>query len=443
MPEEPQTKPIDEGRPLRDQLAARLLEAALDRPAAGEGVEGPSLSMPLLRDAIRQRASDIHVEPHGDGFRVRMRIDGIVLDGAVLTRDQGNLLINQLKVMAEMDPIPTVNPREGRRTTWVDDRELDLRITAAKCVSGERLAIRILDPGGVVQRIHEVGLSPAMLDELERWLGNVEGMFLVTGPTGSGKTTTLYAILHELKLLERTIMTIEEPVEYEIQGISQMQVERGLSFAAALKGVLRMDPDYLLMGEIRDGESARSAVDAAASGRVLMSTLHSRDAVGSVTSLRNWGMEDQEICATLSVVVAQRLVRRLCEKCRTLASPNETEVRWLRSMNLEIPEQVWHGTGCDACSQLGYAGRTGLFEIWRVDEDDYELILTHADERSIRQWLAAKRHKFLATDALAKAKAGVTSIEALRTVGGLGITSPAVLKTLDAAAAAGERRQAE
>jgi general secretion pathway protein E len=249
-------------------------------------------------------------------------------------------------------------------------------------------------------------------------------MLLVAGPTGTGKTTSLYALLHELRLLDCSVITIEDPVECQIDGISQIQVDEphGLTFAEGIKAILRLDPDYMLVGEIRDGSSARAAVDAAATGRTLMSTIHTRDAVGSVTVLRNLGLADHEIAAVLSIIVSQRLVRRLCPHCRTCGPPTEREARWLDTVKVPVPDTTWHAVGCDKCRDIGYRGRMGVFEVWRLDEHDYGLILDHADERSIRDRLCHTDHNFLLADALVKVESGITSIEELRSMGGFGWT---------------------
>ncbi|MFW6107685.1 MAG: GspE/PulE family protein, partial [bacterium] len=228
------------------------------------------------------------------------------------------------------------------------------------------------------------------------------------------------------KLLERNVVSIEDPVECQVDGINQIQVDepRGLTFAEGIKATLRLDPDFMLVGEVRDHSSATAAVDAAVTGRTLMSTVHSRDAVGAVTVLRNFGLGDHEIASVLSMLVNQRLVRTLCPECRRRERPTEAEMRWLLAAELPIPESAWHPVGCDACHGLGFYGRTGVFEVWRVDEEDRVLLLDHAPESIIRRSLAAKDHRFLLTDALAKAEAGVTSISELKTMGGLGWRAP-------------------
>jgi type II secretory ATPase GspE/PulE/Tfp pilus assembly ATPase PilB-like protein len=245
-------------------------------------------------------------------------------------------------------------------------------------------------------------------------------MFLVTGRTGSGKTTTLYAILQELKLADRSIVTIEDPVEYQVDGITQMEVDHyhGLNYAEGLKSSLRMDPDYLMVGEVRDAESARASTDASITGRVLQSTMHSRDAAGAESSLRSWAILHHEIFTSLRVVIAQRLVRKLCPECRKQGEVSTRVRRWMEGMSLPAPETAWQPVGCTTCQGLGFRGRTGVFEVWTLDEDDYDLISAHAEERKIRQRLTEKEHLTLLADGLSKAAEGVTTLEELISMGG-------------------------
>jgi general secretion pathway protein E len=225
--------------------------------------------------------------------------------------------------------------------------------------------------------------------------------------------------LHELKFADRTIVSLEDPVEYELDGVTQVQLDEKhhLSFAEGVKAMLRLDPDFLMIGEIRDGASAKAAVDAAITGRVLLSTIHSRDAVGVVTALRNWGMADHEISESLSVVVSQRLVRRLCRECKEKSVPADRDVQWLNSVGLPAPAQVWKAVGCPKCSGLGFMGRTGVFEMWELTERDYELILAHSDEHKIRRHLA-QLHSSLLEDGIGKVADGTTTMEELKRASG-------------------------
>jgi general secretion pathway protein E len=251
---------------------------------------------------------------------------------------------------------------------------------------------------------------------LEHWLDNVNGLFLAAGPTGCGKTTTVYSVLHELKFTDSTVVSIEDPVEYEVSGITQVQLgeRHHLSFAEGVKAMLRLDPDFLMVGEIRDSASAHGAVDAAISGRVLLSTVHTRDAVGVVSALRNWGLPDHQIAESLAVVVAQRLVRQLCRDCRKLNVPTDRDLHWPHCLQLPVPKFFWSAAGCPKCGGLGYFGRTGIFELWRLQEMDYRLILEHCDEHSLRSHFHSEHGEGLLLDGLAKVADGVTSLSELR-----------------------------
>jgi len=321
--------------PRRSHLVAGLLREL--RRFHGETPNGEHhgrftvLGDVLLQDALRERATDVHLDPQADGVRVRFRIDGRLHEATALGRDHGIHLIRHFKAISNLDPTNVMRLADARITYPLDGHAVDLRLACAPTVTGEKLSIRLLDRGRVEQRLDQLGLDDEHHEQIQRWLAGTSGMFLVAGPTGSGKTTTAYALLHELKGQERSVVTIEDPVEYQVPGICQMQVDhhKSLSFAEALRGVLRLDPDYVLVGEIRDAATAAAAADASAAGRVLMSTLHSPDAVGAITTLRNLGVPDEGICSAVRMIVAQRLVRRLCPLCRRQEAPGDTDAQWL------------------------------------------------------------------------------------------------------------------
>ena len=415
-------------RPLHPSLVRELLEAfsgtegAEEWEAEEEG-ELQWVAEALLRDAVREEATDLHLDNHRDGMLVRMRIDGRVLDGAFISHEQGQRLSNQFKTMAGLSPVVRFVPEEGRITREVDNIALDLRLAHAPCLRGDKLSIRLFIPQQVPQDLTRIGLREEGLQRLQDWMDNISGMLLVAGPTGSGKTTTLYAMLHKLKLHERNVITIEDPVEYEIKGINHMQVNsvHGLGFVDGMRAMLRLDPDYLMVGEIRDATSAQAAVNASASGHALMSTLHSRDAAGVIDTLRNYGVSGLDIATNLMLVVAQRLVRKLCPHCRKPGAPTGEEVAWLGLLGRQVPEQVWHAEGCDACRGIGYHGQTGVFEVWRVDPTEYQLILDGVDRRTLYRQLADRGHSFLLDDGLQKVVEGITSLEELRGMGGFSV----------------------
>jgi general secretion pathway protein E len=401
-------------RGLTDELAR--LDGAGAKDAEGKEI---GLAEILLRDAVRERATDIHLDPQAGGVRVRFRVDGTLLDATVLRTDQGVRLVRHLKAACGMDLANPFKPSNARMALALDGREVDLRVATAPAVTGEKLSVRLLDRSRVGQHLDELGLSYEHRQGIERWLADICGMFLVAGPTGNGKTTTLYALLHELRLHERSVITVEDPVEYQVDGVTQIQVDRrhGLTFDAGLRAALRLDPDYLLLGEVRESPDARAAVEASGTGRVLMSTIHSPDAVGTVTALRNLGLADHEIATSLRLVVAQRLVRRLCRRCCRREPLSDADRRWIASAGLPAAAgEAWVPVGCDACRHLGYDGRIGIFEVWQLNGGDYDRILAHADERTLRSHAVAGGLRTLLEDGYAKAAQGVTSLAALRSV---------------------------
>jgi type II secretory ATPase GspE/PulE/Tfp pilus assembly ATPase PilB-like protein len=412
------------GRPLNTHLATELLRA-IHKQASDKGDTPPSpqLADALLRDALRERATDLHLDSHSQGLLIRMRIDGVVHDATRLDHDLGRQLVNQLKNLAHLDPVTRFIPEDARISHVLDDNAIDLRLTRAPCLHGEKISIRLFDIPASPHELQQLGLHAQGLEEIQEWLGHVSGMLLVSGPSGSGKTTTLYALLHKLKLYERSVITIEDPAEYQVDGINHIQVDKfhGMTFVEGVKAMLRLDPDFLMLGEIRDNESAHAAITAASSGRALMSTLHSRDAVAVVEALHNYGLTGHEISANLMLVVSQRLVRLLCPHCRIESGPNNEEKHWLHELGRPVPKRVWHAQGCELCHGVGFKGRTGVFEVWRVDAEEYQLILDNADRRTLYSHLADRGHRFLIDDGLAKAAEGITALSELRTMGGYNV----------------------
>ncbi|WP_192034493.1 ATPase, T2SS/T4P/T4SS family [Halomonas sp. YLGW01] len=381
----------------------------------------PSEAMALLDDAELARATDIHLDPLPASYRLRLRIDGMMVDAAEFDVDGGRQLVNQLKVMAGLDPLPSLLSAEGSFSASLRGKEFTLRVTAVNCFAGEKLAIRFLAPPLIFEDIEGLGISGEGVGWIKKWMDATGGMLLVTGPTGSGKTTTLYTLLHRLSLGDSQVMTLEDPVEYSIPGINQIQVDdaKGLGFYSGTLASLRLDPDYVLIGEIRDSASAQAAFGVSVSGRSVMGTLHSRDAVGAVSTLRQRGLEDEEIASNLGVVVAQRLVRRLCERCRRQEPISEHDASWLDASGLEVPERVWVASGCDECDGLGFRGRTGIFEVWQPTQGDHGQILRHIDEHKLRHELHARGERLMFRDGLDKAERGVTTLGELFRVGAL------------------------
>jgi type II secretory ATPase GspE/PulE/Tfp pilus assembly ATPase PilB-like protein len=399
---------------------SRAFAAALDEKVEGrDGELTESWARALLADAVQARASDIHLDPQDGGIAVRFRIDGAVHEVASLPPNRGLHLLRYYKVNSNLDPSPALLPEDSHFQFQLNGSALDVRLTCAPCLFGDKLALRLLRRSCVKHRLPALGLGREDHDRIKAWLGDISGMFLVTGPVGSGKTTTLYALLAELHLAERHIMTIEDPVEYQLEHINQMEVnlKRGLTFERGLHSILRLDPDYILLGEIRDKASALTAMEAATTGRVVFSTMHSRNAAGAITALRSLGVPDYEIAASLAFIVGQRLVRKLCTHCRKREEPTEAERQWLESLGERVPEATWHPAGCEHCGQTGYYERTGLFEVLPVEERVYDLILAGEDEHALRQHLRAAGFRPLLRDGLDKAAAGITDLSELTRIG--------------------------
>jgi len=373
----------------------------------------------LLEDLSQSRATDLHIDPYPDRHRLRLRIDGKMVDAAEVDSVQGRRLCNQFKTLSGIDPIHTVGCSEGSFFFSLDSVDLDLRVTAVPCVLGDKLAVRILTPVERVTDVEELGVSGQGADWIRQWMDATVGMFLVAGPTGSGKTTTLYSLLHELRLGDSHVVTLEDPVEYEVPGINQIQIdeENGLDFIRGTEAMLRLDPDYVLLGEIRDAASARAAISVSSSGRALMGTLHSRDAVGTVTALRNLGLDDYEIASNLGLVVAQRLVRKLCKACRVRREPDAVEQQWLSSCGRDIPEQTWAPVGCPECDGLGFYGRIGIFEVWQLTETDYAMILAHEEEQALRYAVYDRGVSLMLDDGVTKTEQGLTTLRELLRAG--------------------------
>jgi len=369
----------------------------------------------LIEDAVAARASDAHMDPEPDGYRIRLRIDGLITDALAIDAESGALIVNQIKAQSGLDPMPSLQPASGGFSLRIGEQAVDLRVTAVRCLPGEKLAMRILAPEQMIGNIPDLGVPEREVRWLRNWLATAGGMLLVAGPTGSGKTTTLYALLHEIRRQDLEIITLEDPVEHDVAGVNQIQVDEkhGLGFDEGSIALLRLDPDCVLVGEVRDGPSARAAINIATSGRSLMATLHSRDAVGAVTSLRNMGMHDFEIAPNLSAVIAQRLVRRLCPECREQVPTDEADRRLLKACGREPPEETWMARGCDACNQVGFSGRIGVFEVWSLSAEDTAAILRHENEDKLRKDLAGRGQRLLVDDGLSKVERGLTTYREL------------------------------
>src|SRR5262249_34166586 len=316
----------------------------------------------LVENAIAAEASDIHIEPFEDTLRVRYRIDGILLDQESPPRRLRDAVTSRIKLMAEMNIAERRLPQDGRIRVTLHGRRVDIRVSTIPTVHGESIVMRLLDRSSVFLPLDHLGFSSEMLQRFEKLINRPHGIFLVTGPTGSGKTTTLYASLEKLNSSERKIITVEDPVEYQLKGVNQIPVKPkiGLTFASGLRHIVRQDPDVILVGEIRDLETAEISIQAALTGHLVFSTLHTNDATGAIARLQDMGAEPYLIASVLEAVLAQRLVRRICSACRVPDNPAAADLEGL-GVSLSPGTQLVRGQGCDSCRGTGYRGRTGIY----------------------------------------------------------------------------------
>jgi type IV pilus assembly protein PilB len=366
----------------------------------------------LIDEAVRAGASDLHLEPEETVVRIRHRIDGILTHTDTLPRELQPSVVSRLKVMAGLDIAEQRLPQEGRITQVVAGRPVDFRVSTFPTVFGEKVAIRILEKDKLVRGLEELGLNRRNLGLMHDLLSRSRGIVLVTGPTGAGKTTTLYSALNVLGGRDKNIMTVEDPVEYEFPTIRQTQVRprAGLTFASAIRSLLRQDPDVIMIGEIRDPETAQLAVRAALSGVLVFSTLHTQDSPGAMPRLMDMGVEPYLIASAMAGVVNQRLVRIICPECK---APAEYSPETLAKVNLTPADGVtfYKGKGCEHCGKTGYHGRTGVYEILMMDSSLHELIRARADSRQIKEAALRTGFKSLLDDALSKAVIGQTTLE--------------------------------
>ncbi|MHB8156934.1 MAG: GspE/PulE family protein [Desulfocucumaceae bacterium] len=366
----------------------------------------------ILDNAIRAGASDIHIEPDLDEMRVRLRIDGILQESLSSGLGAHQAVISRTKVMANLNVAEKRQPQDGRASYQVDDRDIDLRISVLPSVHGEKLVIRILDKASFVVSRDNLGMGPGDLEKFDRLVNKPYGIILVTGPTGSGKSTTLYAMLSQLNDTSKNIVTIEDPVEYNMKGITQTQInlKAGYTFASGLRSILRQDPDIIMVGEIRDLETAEIAVRSALTGHLVLSTLHTNDAPGAVTRLVDMGIEPFLISSSLLGVIAQRLVRKICPNCREEYEADERELRMLE-MAGSAGLRLYRGAGCPLCGGSGYKGRTGVYEIFELGRDQRILIDKKATTDEIREAARAGGMSNLWENCRQKVLEGETTLE--------------------------------
>jgi len=373
----------------------------------------------LITQGLRDRASDIHIEPQKDFLRIRFRIDGVLQDMAHLPTTTGAALASRVKIMAGMNIVERRRAQDGQISVNVDGRELDVRVATIETIWGEKLVMRLLDRSRSLITLPQLGFSRGAYSEYHRMLHSPYGMMIVSGPTGSGKTTTLYASIHELDQQVRNIMTIEDPVEYMFENINQSQINKlaDISFANGLRAILRQDPDIILVGEIRDRETAEIAVQSALTGHLVLSSLHATDAVGALLRFTDMGIEGFLIASSVIAIVAQRLVRKVCDGCKVRYVPTQEDLEFAASLGMAAPAELFHGQGCSRCNGTGYFDRLGVFEVLTMSDEVKRLVIAKAGHHEIQKAAVAGGMVPLRADAWAKITAGVTTVaEVVRSV---------------------------
>jgi general secretion pathway protein E len=372
----------------------------------------------LLLEAVRASASDVHVQPTEEKLVVRLRIDGVLYDSFSLPRAVQEEVIGRLKVLGRMDIAEKRLAQDGRATAQVGDRRVDLRIASLPTSHGERVVVRLLDKGARLYRLGELGMPAAVHGTFGRLVNQEHGLLLVTGPTGSGKSTTLYAALQEIDCAEHNVLTLEDPIEYQLEGVSQTQVseKKGMTFASGLRHVLRQDPDVIMVGEIRDRETAAMAIQSALTGHMVFSTLHTNDAASAVARLLDLGVEPYLVSSSVVGVLAQRLVRKVCPHCGEDVEASDADRAWLGLERTDPVPRLRLGRGCGACRGTGYKGRIGLFELLVADEPVRRLVQSRATAAEVKASAVARGMRTLRDDGVTKVQAGLTTIHEIERV---------------------------
>jgi general secretion pathway protein E len=384
------------------------------------GAQAPVIRMinALLLEALRERASDLHFEPYEARAVVRFRIDGMLRDALEPPRALHGALVSRLKIMAGLDIAEKRLPQDGRIALRLGGRQVDVRVSTLPTGAGERVVLRLLDQEAARLDLATLGMASDTLAAVDRLIREAHGILLVTGPTGSGKTTTLYAALSRLPRGTTNMMTVEDPIEYALDGVAQTQVNPRieLSFARALRAILRQDPDVIMIGEIRDLETAQIAVQASLTGHLVLATLHTNDAASAITRLADMGVEPYLLASSLLGVLAQRLVRTLCPACRVVGRPSDGEARMLADLALPASQPLFAASGCDACNRSGFAGRTGVYELLQVDDAMRRLIHDGAGELALRDAAQRAGKRSLRADGARWIAEGRTSLAELSRV---------------------------
>jgi general secretion pathway protein E len=365
----------------------------------------------LISRAVEGRASDIHIEPYQDELKIRYRIDGVLHDAESTPKRLQAAIVSRVKIMAKLNIAERRLPQDGRIRLRIGEQEIDLRVSTIPVLFGESVVMRILRKEGITIDLNLLGFPPDVLREFGRLITKPNGIILVTGPTGSGKTTTLYGALDKINSPDKKIITVEDPIEYQLKGINQIQVKPqiGLNFASTLRHIVRQDPDIIMIGEIRDLETAEIAIQSALTGHLVFSTLHTNDAPSAITRLLEMGVENFLLSSTIRGVLAQRLVRVICPSCKTenLSAPDREE---LGLLGLPYDVRLYAGKGCEKCAHTGYYGRSGIFELMAVDDDKRKRILKSADANQLRESAISHGMRTLLRDGSEKVKEGITTL---------------------------------
>ena len=393
-------------------VQARDEFAGLNEDATGDDAPVVKLATMLIVNGIKMKASDIHLEPMEKEFRVRYRIDGALRKMDSPPKRLQGAIISRIKIMSKMKISEKRIPQDGRIQINVNGKDLDLRVSTVPTNHGESIVMRVLDKSNLALGLPQLGFLSDDQTTFERLIKLPDGVVLVTGPTGSGKTTTLYACLGQINTPDKKLITVEDPVEYQMSGINQVQVNKdvGLDFSAALRSILRQAPNIVMIGEIRDAETADIAMEAALTGHLVFSTLHTNDAPSAVTRLLDIGVKPFLVASALRAAMAQRLVRAICEQCREAYTPTDRELKMLGQFSATLPDRMYHGAGCDRCGKSGYKGRKGIFEIFKVDDAIQRLIFDHAPATLLRQRAREMGMRTLREDGMLKVANGMTSL---------------------------------
>ena len=401
----------------RDSL--RKGAARTDAASASEDAPVVHVVSMIITQALRDRASDIHIEPQADRLRVRYRIDGVLHDVLDLPGSIGPAVISRIKILGGMNIVERRRSQDGQITTEVEGRPVDIRVSTTSVVGGEKVVLRLLDKSRPLFRLEQLGMPERMARRYAELLRSPYGMVICAGPTGSGKTTTLYGSLGEINTPERNIMTIEDPVEYTVPSINQIQIneQAGVTFAGGLKSILRQDPDVILVGEVRDADTARIAVQSALTGHFVLSSLHATDAASALHRLLDMGVEHFLIASSVTAVLSQRLVRRVCPHCREYYRPPAEELAFLVSIGGEPSGGLVRGTGCNFCAHTGYLDRIGVYEMMPVTDGIRELVLRRAPHGEIHERARIEGMRTLRDEAFRLVEAGITNpAEVLRSI---------------------------